>query len=74
MGEEVLEAVAVLVGDCDGDAHAEAGFDAFDEAVDLYGHFDANACGETGADPERVGGLDEHSVGANVARAGAEKG
>jgi hypothetical protein len=74
VGEEVLEAVAVLVGDCYGDAHTQAGLDAFDEAVDLYGHFDADACGEAGADPERVSGLYKHSVGADIARAGAEEG
>ena len=74
MGEEFLVDVALLFGDGDADAHAEAGFDAFDEAIDFDAAFVADVGGETCADPERVGGFDEHAVGADVTSAGAENG
>jgi hypothetical protein len=74
VGEEVLEALAMLFGNDDGDAHAETGLDPADEAVDFDGSFGADARGEAGTNPERVGGFDEHAVGADVSCAGTQNG
>src|SRR5580704_18219422 len=74
IGEEILEALAVLFGYDYGDSHAQAGVDSADEAIDFDGPFGTDTRGEAGADPERVGGFDKHAVGADVACAGAENG
>ncbi len=64
--------MALLFGDGDADAHSATGFDAFYETVDFYAAFVSDVGSETGADPERVGGFDEHAVGTDVARAGTK--
>ena len=59
--------------DYDGNAHTEAWFDAFDEAIDSDGLFEPEARGETCAYPERIRRLNEHPVGADIARAPADE-
>jgi hypothetical protein len=64
----------VLLGDVDGDAHAQAGLDALHEAIDFDGAIGSDAGGEAGTYPEGVGGFDEHAVGTDITSASAENG
>lgn len=65
--------LAVRFGVGDGNAHAEAGFDAADGAIEqeeAAGGFEASA--KAGADPEDVFRFDEHAAQADVAGASGE--
>jgi len=74
-GDQILVTLVVLLlADSDGDGHSAAGLDTLDAAIHFYGMIESEVRGETGADPERVGGLDEHAVGADVARFSAKNG
>src|ERR1051325_11073705 len=55
-----------------GDSHAAAGFDAFHEADDLDRLLQLKIGSKASADPERIGGFDEHTIGADIAGAGAK--
>src|ERR1700719_115954 len=66
--------MVLLLAYGDGDGHAAAGLDALDATIYFYGMLESETRGETGADPEGVGGLDEHAVGADVARFSAQDG
>ena len=72
LGEQVLESFAVLFGDDHGDAHAEARLYPLHETIDFDGHFHADAGGEAGADPQRIGRFDEHAIGTDITCPGAK--
>jgi hypothetical protein len=74
LGEEVLKSLAVFLRHYYGNAHTQAGFDPFDEAIHFDGSVGADMCREARTDPKRVAGFDEHAVGTDITCSGAEDG
>ena len=70
-GEEVLEALAMLLWDHYGDAHAQSRFDSLHKTIDFDRAIGSDMRGKTCAYPEWVGRFNEHAIGTDITCPGA---
>ena len=61
--------LALVLPKFDGDAHTQPGFNALHRALQPAGFFRNQTSAKSRAHPEHIFGFNEHSAGADVARA-----
>src|SRR5207244_12839797 len=71
-GDELVVGFLLLVGERDRNAHAAPGFDALHKAHNFHGTVQLQTCRKTRANPERIDGFDEHTIGTDIASACSE--